>query len=308
MRYELTDLRLFRAIAEAESLSTGASTVFITASSASYRLKNLEHAMGTALFTRTARGMRLTPAGEALLTHVRELLAGVDRMHGDVSRFSQGLKGSVRLWANSSSLNGFILPSVSRFLLAHPDVNLDLEERPSGAIAEGVAAGEIDVGVLAGEVADSRVRSVRYAVDELVVVTPIDHPLARQREIRFGAALEFDFICMSRTSSNYLFLAELAKRDRRTLNSRLHVDSFNAVLHLVEAGVGVSLVPLSVAQPMAEGGQVAVLRILEPWAARELHLVTSVDAALPSFTQAFVDFLLNDPRVAATRAAAKPGA
>lgn len=77
MRYELTDLKLFMEIAAAGSLSRSASAVHITASSASYRLKNLEQVLGTPLFDRTPRGMSLTQAGEAMLGHVRELFEGV---------------------------------------------------------------------------------------------------------------------------------------------------------------------------------------------------------------------------------------
>jgi DNA-binding transcriptional LysR family regulator len=301
MRYELTDLKLFLAIAEAKNLSSGASSVHITASSASYRLKNLEHAMGTLLFVRTARGMEMTPAGETLLVHVRELLAGVERMHGDVGRFSAGLKGHVRLLANSSSLNGFIVPSLSRFLVANPSVNIDLEERSSQAIPAAIAAQEADIGILAGDVEAPDVRAVRYVVDKLVVVTPVDHPLARQSEIRFGEALDFDFVCMNRTSSNFLFLRDVAQRTGKTLKVRLHAHSFDAVLSLVEAGVGVALVPYSVAAAALQEARVAGLRLLEPWALRELNLVVRADAKLPSFTTAFAEFLLNDPRVAVTR-------
>jgi DNA-binding transcriptional LysR family regulator len=307
MRYELTDLKLFLAIAEAKNLSTGASSVHITPSSASYRLKNLEHAMATPLFIRTARGMELTPAGDTLLVHVRQLLAGVERMHGDIGRFSAGLKGHIRLLANSSSLNGFIVPSVSRFLVSNPSVNIDLEERTSQTIPAAIAAQEADIGILAGEVEATDVRAVRYAVDKLILITPIDHPLARHSEIRFGEALEFGFVCMSRASSNFLFLRDIAQRTGKTLNVRMHAHSFEAVLCLVEEGVGVALVPQSVAAIALQAGRVAGLSLLEQWALRELNLVVRSDGKLPSFTAAFAQFLLNDPRVAATREAGTAG-
>ncbi|AEI81387.1 transcriptional regulator LysR family [Cupriavidus necator N-1] len=305
MRYELTDLRLFQAIADAQSLSGGASATHITASAASYRLKNLEHAMGTPLFVRTARGMELTPAGETLLVHVRELLLGVERMHGEVGRFSAGLKGNIRLLANSSSLNGFIIPSVSRFLLANPDVNIDLEERASQSILAAVAAHEADVGILAGDFQAggeaTGVRSVRYARDELILAVAADHPLAREPEVRFGAALAFDFVCMSRTSSNFLFLRDMAQRAGKGPNVRLHAHSFDAVLSLAEAGVGVALVPRSVAAQALREARVVGVRLAEPWALRELNLIVRADGKLPAFAEAFAQFLLNDPRVVATR-------
>ena len=172
MRYELTDLRLFLAIAEAKSLSGGANAVHLTASSASYRLKNLEFAMGVPLFKREARGMELTPEGDFVLKHVRSLLAGVERMHGEVSGFASGLKGSVKLFANSSSLNGFIVPSLSRFLSANPNVNILLEERSSNTIEAAIAGQEADIGIFAGRAESAGVNATRYAVDELIIAAP----------------------------------------------------------------------------------------------------------------------------------------
>lgn len=301
LRYELTDLRLFQAIAEAQSLSSGASAVHITASAASYRLKNLEHAMRVALFVRTARGMDLTPAGKTLLAHVRELMQVVERMHGEVGRFSAGLKGHIHLLVNSSSLNGFIIPSVGRFLSANPDVNIDLEERSSQAILTAVAAREADVGILAGEVEATGVHAIPYAVDELILVVPLDHSIAGQGEIRLGMALDFDFVCMSRSSSNFMLLREVVQSAGKTLNVRLHAHGYEAVLSLVEAGVGVALVPRSVAALALSQARIVGLRLAEPWARRDLNLIMRTDGKLPSFTMAFAQFLLNDPPVAATR-------
>lgn len=305
MRYELTDLRLFQAIAEAHSLAGGANAAHITASAASYRLKNLEHALGIPLFVRSPRGMDLTPAGEMLLSHVRELLQGIERMHAEVGQFASGLKGHIRLLANSSSLNGFIIPNVSRFLAAHPEVNIDLEERASQAIVAAVTAHEADIGILANELTDEAsatgVRAVRYAVDELVLAVPAGHPLARESSVRFGAALGFDFVCMSRNSSNFLFLKDMAQRAGRQPNVRLHAHGFEAVLSLAEAGVGIALVPRSVASDAIRAGRVVAVALDEPWAVRELNLVTRADGKLPGFAAAFVQFLLSDPRVAITR-------
>lgn len=294
MRYELTDLKLFLAIAEARSLSAGASSLHITASSASYRIKNLEQALGTYLFLRSARGMDLTPAGEVLARHVRGLLAGVERMHDEVGRFSAGLKGQIRILANSSSLNGFIVPAVSGFLVSNPNVNIDLEERASATIPAAIAAGEADIGVLAGTVEASGVDVLRYAVDTLILVVPVNHPLAREKEVRFGAALDFDFICMEKHSSNFLFLREVAQRAGKNPNVRIHAHSFEAVLTLVTEGVGIALVPESVAAASLREGKVTKVGLLEPWALRELNLILKSGEQLPSFTAAFIQFLMSE--------------
>lgn len=304
MRYELSDLRLFLEIAQARSLTAGAAAVFITPSAASYRLKNLEQALGTALFERTPRGMDLTPAGDAVLLHVRELFEGIARMQGDVSRFISGAKGHVRLIANSSALNGFVTPTLGRFLVAYPGIDAEIEERQSETIPAAVLAREADVGIFAGPSDVQGLATHPYAVDRLVIVTPREHVLAAQTRIRLGAALDFDFVCMARSSSNYLFLRDSAQRLGKAVRARLHAHSFDAVLSLVAAGVGIALVPSSLLGGRLQPEQIAVIALDEPWALRELNLVVRQDARFPDFITEFVNFLLDDPQVAMTRAPA----
>ena len=302
MRYELTDLRLFLAIAEAGSLSAGAAAVHLTASAASYRLKNLEFALGVPLFTRAARGMELTAAGTSVLKHVRGLFAGIEAMHGEIASFSKGLKGSVRIVANSSSLNGFIVPSLSRFLSAHPTINMVVEERPSTTILAAINDQEADIGILAGPVAAtaSDVTSRRFALDRLVIATPLDHPLLAHAAVPFAAVLDRDFVCMDKASSNTVFLKEMAHQTGKGLSIRIHVQTFDAVLHMVAAGVGVALVPRSIASAALDAGRIGAVGLTDPWAHRELSLVTRAGDLSP-LVSAVVDLLLDDPVVMASR-------
>lgn len=299
MRYELTDLKLFLEISQARSLSIGASALHITASSASYRLKNLEQALGTPLFVRTPRGMDLTPAGEAVQVHAREIFQGIERLHGDVGHFISGLKGHVRVAANSSALNGFATASIGRFLVLNPDVNADIEERQSESIPAAVVAKEVDFGIFAGSTDSSELQLHSYAIDRLMIAVPTGHVLADEAAVKLGAALEFDFVCMSRSSSNFMFLRDMSQRIGKPIRARLHAYGFDAVLALVSAGLGIALVPSSVLTRLPAG--VAIIPLAEPWARRELNLAMRVDGRLPSFAVALVKFLLEDPRVARTR-------
>lgn len=258
--------------------------------------------MGTSLFERTSRGMELTPAGDSVLAHVRELFEGIERMQGDVSRFVSGIKGYVRLVANSSSLNGFVTQTLGRFLVAYPGIDAEVEERQSETIPSAVLAREADIGIFAGETNVEGLSIYPYAVDRLVIVTPRDHVLASQQIIRLGAALDFDFVCMSRSSSNNLFLRDTASKYGRTVRTRLHAHGFEAVLSLVAAGVGVAMVPSSVLSNRQQSQHLAVIELDESWALRELNLVVRKDARFPNFITACMNFLLEDPLVAATRA------
>lgn len=301
MRYELSDLRLFVEIARARSLTAAASAVHITPSAASYRLKNLEQALGTPLFQRTPRGMDLSPAGDAVLVHVRELLEGIERMQSDVGRFTSGVKGHVRLMANSSSINGFVTPTLGRFLIAYPGVDAEIEERQSEDIPTAVLAKEADIGVFAGPSHVEGLITYPYAVDRLVIAAPRDHVLSSSGTIRLGAALDFDFVCMPRASSNFLFLRDTAQKLGKNVRARLHAHSFDAVLALVAEGVGIALVPTCVLGGPSAPGPLALVDLDEPWALRELTLAVRQEARPPAFVTELVQYLLEDPLVASTR-------
>lgn len=301
MRYELKDLRLFQAIAEVGNLSAGAATMHLTASAASYRLKNLEYAVGGPLFVRTPKGMSLTPAGEVLARHAKKLLSDVQTMHAELSNYSSNLKGSVRLLANSSSLNSFIIPSLARFLVANTNINVDLKEQESPTIGAAVEEGLGDIGVGAGLEARPGLRRELYAVDRLVCVVAPEHPLAHAQQTSFHEVLAHDLVSVDRNSSNFLYLSHQAKLTGRPMQVRVHVQNFAALIYMVQSGVGAAVVPYSSAEDVVRAGALTALPLTDTWAARELYLVHADEPGQPRLIREFAGILLNDPQVAATR-------
>lgn len=290
MRYELTDLRVFLAIAEAKSLTAGASDVHLTAPSASYRLKNLEQAMGVPLFLRTQKGMALTPAGMTVLRYAKTILGNVERLQGEMQRHTDGVEGHIRVFANSSTLSS--LPAaLSRFLAAYPNVNVDLEERLSEETVQAVLAGMADVGLVAGPIEMRGLDHIRYGKDELLFIVPPRHPLGLLPSVSLEVALTHDLVAIGRKTSNFIFLQQRAAQLGLTPRVRVHAPTFDAVLRCVQEGVGISLVPLSVASAAIEAGAVEAVPLQEAWAMREQRVVTKTLTELPSFTQAFVHYV-----------------
>lgn len=303
MRYELKDLRLFLAIAHAGNLSAGASTVHMTASSASYHLKNLEYAVGSPLFLRTPKGMVPTPAGEVLVRHAQKVLTDVDLMHQELSEFSRNLRGRVRLQANSSSLNGFVIPSIARFLASNTSVNVELTEKESSTITLAIQEGQADIGIGAGLIALPGLHRRMYALDRLVCITAKDHPIAQLQCVAFEQVLEHDLVSMNSQSSNFLFLSNQARLAGKPMNVRVQAHDFSAVLHLVQARVGISIVPASIAEEATRNDTVATVAIADVWADRTLYLVTKETTEQNDLIESFARILLNDPRVVHARGA-----
>jgi DNA-binding transcriptional LysR family regulator len=123
MRFDLVDLQLFVAVADARSITGGALRAHLALASASARIKGLEAALGTALLKRGRRGIELTAAGESLLDHARIILHHVETMRGDLSAYASGARASVHLLANTSGLSEHLPKALAAFLREHPDIN-----------------------------------------------------------------------------------------------------------------------------------------------------------------------------------------
>lgn len=306
MHYDLTDLRLFVAIAEEGNLTRGAARAFLAPSSASHRLQRLEAALGAQLFQRQARGVALTRAGEALLRNARQVLAALEQMHANLSPFASGVRGHVSLWANTHATHSFLPDDLAEFLRAHPQVSVTLEERTSPEIVLAVARGEVEVGVVAERVEGADVELLPYRADRLVLIAPPAHPLARLGVTAFADVLDHPFVMLHAGSAIHTFTMNTAAALGRHLDVRIQVRSFEAVCRMVAAGVGLGLVPRSA----VSGGLAAptVIELAEPWAQRDLQVCIRARENLSGFAQALVERLLASAPPSATVPAQEQGA
>jgi DNA-binding transcriptional LysR family regulator len=198
MRFDLTDLRLFRHVAETRSITGGAERSNLALASASARVRGMEEALGVRLLKRGRRGVELSDAGRSLLDHARIVLQQVETMRGELGAYSRGLKGSVRLLANTAALSEHLPALLARFLEANPTIDVDLEDRESPAIAAAVAAGDADIGIASQAALVPGLESHFFRTDRLVLAVPAGHALARRRQTRFADLLDLDFVGLAR--------------------------------------------------------------------------------------------------------------
>ena len=277
MYYDLPDLRLVAAIADSGSLTRAATRIHLAPSSASHRLTQFEAALGTALFVRHPRGLKPTPAGESLLRHARQVFAQLEQMHADLAPYASGLNSQVTVFANTNAINCFLPEDLGDFLRDHPRIRISLEEQPSPAIIQAVAAGQVEIGVVAAESSLSGLETQAYRHDRLVLIVPADHPLTTRDALDFAEVLNQPFVCLHAGSAIHTFMMNAAAQLGGNLDVRIQVRSFNAVCRMVAAGVGIGMVPHS--SIVAVDGLKA-LKINDAWAPRDLQLCVRSRAAL----------------------------
>jgi len=296
LRYDLVDLRLFVSIAEAKNLTRGAERVHLSVGAASMRIKNLEDALGAPLLNRLSQGVTLTPAGEALLIHARRVFRDLERLHGDLQVFSRGLKGKVRIFANTTAITEILPAALASFLASHPHVDIDLEERLSPDIARAVAEGAVDIGILAGNIRTDELEVIPYQKDSLVLAVSRDHPLASREVIDFAEAAGLSFVSLHQGSAIQGFMANVAAEMGVSLDIRIKVSGFEALCRMVEAEAGVGILPGSVANRLKASHAISVVRLSNPWAVRELKICVRRLDDLPSFARELVDHLVEHAR------------
>src|SRR3712207_3992359 len=274
MQFDLVDLNLFRQVAEAGSITHGAERAHLALAAASTRIRNMEKSLGAPLLVRTRQGVVPTPAGRTLLQHARALLAQSERLKEDLAAFAGGLAGQIRLLSNTNALAEFLPEALGAFLAAHPQVSIDLEERLSDEIVGLIAEGVGDIGIVAGTVDTGRLVTYPFRSDRFVLVAPTGHSLAVRADIGFDEVLGRDFVGLDRASALQRFLADKAGRIGRPLTLRVQLRSFDAVCRMVEAGVGLGLVPDTTAQRPPPTPAVPTLDLAGFWALPGLTLWT----------------------------------
>ncbi|WP_340645751.1 LysR substrate-binding domain-containing protein [Phenylobacterium sp.] len=288
MRFDFTDLKLFCDVVDAGSITHGAERSALALAAASTRIRGMEDSLGTRLLVRSRQGVTPTPAGLMLLKHARTILAQSARMRDDLGAYAGGLTGEVRLLANTNASTEFLPEALARFLADNPKVRVDLEERLSDEIVGLIAEGVGDIGIVAGTVDVGGLETFPFRSDRFVVVAQKGHPLAAHAGVAFAEVLAFDLVGLERTSALQRFLADKAARLGSGLNLRVQLRSFDAVCRLVEAGVGVGVVPQSTAARVAHITPLCVIELEDDWAVRDLTLCVRRFADLRPYAQDLV--------------------
>lgn len=291
MHFDLNDLRLFVATAELGNLTRAAERQHLSLAAASARIKALETQCGLPLLSREARGVRLLPPGEAFLHHARLLLQQSNQLRAELLEYGGGLRGHLRVFANTTAVTDFLPEILPGFLTRHPHINVDLQEKPNALIARGVRDGRADIGIVAGSVDTLGLESIHFSTDRLVLITSRKHRFARRRRIAFAETLDEDAIGMQQGSTLQAFLGQITERLGKRQKLRIQLGSFDAMCRMIGSGVGIGVVPESAARRNLESMQLALIELSDSWCVRERYLLVRERKALPTYAQALVETL-----------------
>lgn len=274
MRPDLTTLKLFLAVVEEHSIAKAAEREHITGPAISKRISELETALSVQLFDRHPKGIRPTAAGEALAADVRSIFATLDRAESRLSEYAAGSRGRIRIHANPSGLSGALPDALSSYLQAHPLVGIQLEEKHSVDVVRAVAEGEADIGICAPQVPTEGLTVHPYQPIRLMLITPPQHALAKRKTISLAEAAAYDFVSLSDASSIGNLVLRVAAEQGVALKHRLQVDGFDGLRRMVQAGLGLAVLPEHCALPYSKAMSFHCIQLTDSWARYRLNICT----------------------------------
>jgi DNA-binding transcriptional LysR family regulator len=290
VRPDLTSLALFIRIAETKSITKAAQASHIALAAASRRVSLLEQQYGVQLLHRTAKGVELTPAGNAVLFHARQLMARADEMSAELSDYTRGGKGLVRIHANTSALAQSLSQDLASFSAAHPAVKIAIEEHRSGAIVQALQAGTTDIGIVMEGAPTASLQCFDYRTDTLVAVLPKRHPL-RGKRVAFAKLLDYDFVGLESDTVISQLLAAAAVAAEKPLRLRVQLKGFDVVAKMIQAGLGIGVLPEGAARSFARPMGLRLVPLTDAWARRRMWVCVRDYATLPASARQLVDHL-----------------
>lgn len=291
---DLAALSALRAVSDEGSVIGAARALGFTPSAVSQQVKRLERQAGLPLLERVGRGVLLTDAGRQLVEDGSHLLADLERIRADLHRTTDTVAGHVRLTAFSTAMRGIIAPAVRRLLDAHDDLRVTLEEREPWDTVDLVAAGHSDVGVVHSwgdqpVLVPDHVRTETIAHDEADVLLPRDHPLAGRPRVATIDLVDEGWIATPPGTICRAWLDRMYVGTGRVPRIAHVAMEFDSHLALVDAGLGIALVPRLGRQPLPDG--VVAVPAYDPVPTRTVTVLYRRSSAASPAIRAVVDAL-----------------
>ena len=287
---ELNELRVFLTVASERSFSRAAIKLHRTQPAISQAVRRLETSVGERLFDRATKDASLTDAGR-LLRDYAERLVRLSAEAEDAVRDLRDLRsGRVLIGANEASVHA-VLPLVADFRGAHPLVHVDVRRVRAREIGAEVAQGALDFGVLTFEPVESGLSAITLGHDELVMLVPPSHPLARMSEVTLAECGRHTVIAHNDPSHVRERVLRLFEQHHIPANILVSLPSLEGIKRAVAMELGVALLPRRCAESEIARGDLTALAVREIELHREVRIVFRKDGERSHAATAFLAML-----------------
>jgi DNA-binding transcriptional LysR family regulator len=272
INFDLNDLLAFRAVAEMGNFRRAADAVHISQPAFSRRIDKLEQALGVRLLNRTTRRVELTAVGRDFERKVRQLLDELDTtllgIRGEASR----RMSEVTIACVPSAVSHYLSRVIARHRELDANVRVKVFDASANDVLSAVVRGEADFGINFIGALEGEIEFKTLIEERFVAACRFDHPLARQRKVAWSELCKHDYIAVGKTSGNRLLLDQALAGVVTPPIGLVETEHVTTMLGLVEAGLGVAVVP-SMAMPEAGHPLLVSVPLIDPVVTRKVGLI-----------------------------------
>jgi DNA-binding transcriptional LysR family regulator len=258
MEMELRHIRYFLTVAEELNFTRAAKKIGIGQPPLSQQIRSLEEELGAPLFRRIPRGAELTDSGKAFLPEAQAMLAQAERAKKIARCGARGELGSLRLgFTSSAAFTRIVQNAIRLFRESYPNVNLSLEEQDTTTLLERLSEQTVDVVFIRpGRKNPDGVRVHRLIDEATMIALPSQHPLAKASALPLSALAKEPFVLFPRKAGPALFDETISACRRAGFEPIMghEVPQITSVGNMIAAGLGVSIVPVSIANQVCVAG------------------------------------------------------
>ncbi|GAC1330431.1 MAG: LysR family transcriptional regulator [Collimonas sp.] len=280
MNFDLGDLRAFVAVAELNSFRAAADSIHLSQPALSRRVEKLEIALGVRLFDRTTRSVNLTAVGKDFSRKARTLLDDLENSLLSMHEVAASQVGEVVIACVPSAVYYF-LPNVLRaYHEQYPKIRVRIIDDSANAVLESVSRGEADFGINIIGTQEPGIDFQAILKESFVAACRRDHPLAKKRKVTWAELGQYDFMTIDKSSGNRLLMDLALANSNVRLSWCYEAKHVSTLLGMVEAGLGVAVVP-RLSMPQGEHATLTSVQLVEPTVDRTVGLIQRRGRELP---------------------------
>ncbi|MEP7329321.1 MAG: LysR family transcriptional regulator [Betaproteobacteria bacterium] len=272
INFDLNDLLAFRAVAEVRNFRVAAESVHISQPAFSRRIEKLEQALGVRLLNRTTRRVELTAIGRDFERKVRTILDDLDSTLLGIRGQATARISEVTIACVPSAVNHFLSHVIKRNHKTNGNVRVKVFDASANEVLLAVSRGDADFGLNFMGALEGDIEFEVLIEENFVVACRRDHALAQESQVRWADLSKHDYVAVAKTSGNRLLLDQALAGVARQPQGICETQHVTTLLGLVEAGLGVAVVP-SMAMPGADHPLLVSVRLIEPEVTRKVGLI-----------------------------------
>ena len=293
MNINLEYYKIFYYVAVQKSFTSAAEKLCITQPAVSQSIKLLEQNLGSSLFVRASKGVKLTPEGEALFSYISK---GYEYIQLGEKLFNKMIDlehGEIRIGASDMTLQFYLLPFLETFHKEHPKIKVTVTNGPTPETCEYLKDGKIDFGIVSTPLIEKdhiRITPVRELQDVFIANHRYFH--LNNRTLEFDEVIQNPIICLEKNTSTRRYIDEFLKKNNKSLEPEFELATSDMIVQFALRGLGIGYVVEDFAKKYIESGEMIKLQVTPKIPTRHMCIITSESNPISTAAKSLLDMMI----------------